>query len=85
MLHHQGLPFVLEAIQMELINWHHDGPLTGNFGIKKIYRLLARKYYWPTLRHDVKAYVKDCDIYLAFKTIQHKPYSDLQSLLLPTY
>ena len=32
------------------------------------------------LCHNVKDYVKKCNIYLALKVVQHKPYDDLQSL-----
>ena len=40
-LHHQGLPFVPEIIQTELISRHHDEPLAGHFGIVK--RLCQRE------------------------------------------
>ena len=76
-LHHLGLPFVPKAIQMELISHHHDNLLDGHFGIEKTRKLLAQKYYWPTFRHDVEAYVKSCDVCLASKAICHKPYNDL--------
>ena len=84
-LHHQGLPFVPEAIRTELISRHHDDLLAGHFGIEKTCKLLARKYYWPTLRHDVKAYVKGCDVCLASKAVRYKPYSNLQLLPIPTH
>ena len=35
--------------------------------------------------HDIKNYVKGCNVYLALKTIRHKPYGDLQSLPVPTH
>ena len=84
-LHHQGLPFVPKAILMELISRHHDDPLAGYFGIKETSKLLAQEYYWPILRHDVKAYVKGCNVCLASKTVCHKPYSDLQLLPVLTH
>ena len=84
-LHHQGLPYVPEIIRTELISRHHDDPLAGHFGIEKTRELVARKYYWPTLRHDVDDYVKGCDVCLASKAVRHKPYGDLQSLPVPTY
>ena len=84
-LHHQGLPFVPEAIRTELISRHHDDPLAGHFGIEKTCELLARKYFWPSLRHDVEAYVKGCDVCLASKAMRHKPYGNLQSLPVPTH
>ncbi len=48
-LHYQGLPYVPKVIHSELISRYHDDPLTGHFGIEKTRKLIARKYYWPTL------------------------------------
>ena len=79
-MHHQGLPYILKIIRIELISRHHDNPLTGYFGIEKTRELVAQKYYWPTLRHDVDNYVKGYNICLASKTLQYKPYGDLQFL-----
>ena len=84
-LHHQGLPFVPEVIRTELISRHHDDPLAGHFGIDKTRELIGRKYYWPSLRKDVEAYVKGCDVCLASKAVRHKPYGDLQALPVPTH
>ena len=84
-LHYQGLPYVPEIIQTELISRYHDNPLAGHFGIKKTHELIARKYYWPTLCHDVEDYVKGYDVCLASKAVWHKPYGDLQSLPVPTH
>ncbi len=85
MLHHQGLPYVPEIVRTELISRHHDDPLAGYFGIDKTRELIARKYYWPTLLRDVEVYVIGCDVYLASKSVRHKPYDNLQSLPVPTH
>ena len=85
MLHHQGLPYVPEIIRIELISRHHNDPLTGYFGIEKTRKLITRKYYWPTLYHDVDNYVKGCNVCLVLKAVQHKPYGNLQSLPVPTH
>ena len=37
------------------------------------------------LRHDVEDYVKGCNICLASKAVQYKPYGNLQSLPVPTH
>ena len=84
-LHHQGLPFVPEVIRTKLISRHHDDPLAGHFDIDKTRELVGRKYYWPSLRKDVEAYVKGCDICLASKAVRHKPYGNLQALPVPTH
>ena len=85
MLYHQGLSYISEIIRTKFISRHHDDLLAGHFEIKKTQKLVARKYYWPTLRRGVKNYVKGCNIYLALKAVRHKPYGDLQSLPVPTH
>ena len=47
--------------------------------------LVARKYYWETLRHNVEVYVRDCDVCLASKTVKHKPYGNLEQLPVPIH
>ena len=84
-LQFQGLPYVPEIIRFEVISCHHNDPLVGHFGIDKTRELVSRKYYWPSLRRDIKSYVRGCDICLASKTIRHKPYGDLQFLPVPTH
>ena len=70
---------------MELISRYYDDPLVTHFGIKKTCEFLARKYYWPTFRHNVEAYVKSCDVCPTSKTVRHKPYSNFQSWPIPTH
>ena len=84
-LQHQGLPFVSEIIQTELISRHHDNLLVRHFGINKTRELISRKYYWSTLRKNVEAYVKGCNVCWASKAVRHKPYSNLQAPPVPTY
>ena len=84
-LHHQRLSFVPETIQTELISQHHNDPLAEHFGINKTNDLVGRKYYWLSLRKDIKAYVKGYDICLGLKTVNYKLFRALQSWLVPTY
>ena len=84
-LHHQGLFYISEIIRTELISKQHDDPLAGHFGIEKTRELVARKYYWETLYHNVEIYVRGCDVCLASKTVRHKPYRILQQLPVPTH
>ena len=74
-----------EAIRIELISHHHNDPLVGHFGINKTRELIGRKYYWASLRKDVKAHVKGCNICLGSKAVRHKPYGYLQALPILTY
>ena len=68
-LYYQGLPYIPEIIRIELISKHHNDLLAGHFSIKKTQELIAQKYYWPTLRHNINNYVKGCDVCLASKAV----------------
>ena len=83
--YHQGLPFILEIIWIELISRHYKNPLIEQFSINKTRELISRKYYWASLRKDVKGYIKGCNVCLALKTVRHKPYSGLQALPVSTH
>ena len=85
MLQYRGLPYVPEIIRSEVISYHYDDSLVGHFGFDKTRELVGRKYYWLSLRKDVENYVKGCDVCLTSKVVRHKPYRDLQSLLVPTH
>ena len=76
---------MLETIRIELISQHYNDSFRGHFDIGKTKTLIGRKYYWPSMQKDDKAYIKGCNVYLSSKTIRHKPYSELQTLPIPTY
>lgn len=84
-LHHQDLPYVPKLIKTQLISRHQNDLLVGPFGIDKTSELVARKYYWETLRHDIEKYIKRCHVFLISKALRHKPYNDLQLLPIPTH
>ncbi len=44
----------------EVLRRHHDDPIAGHFGARRTLDLVARKYYWPGMLRDVKAYTKAC-------------------------
>ena len=69
---------------MELISHYHNNRLADNFGIEKMYKLLMQKYYWPIFCHNIKAYIKGCDIWLGLKAVHSKPCSNLQLLFVLT-
>ncbi len=84
-LHYHGLLYVPKVIRSELISRYHDDSLAGHHSIEKTCKLLVRKYFWQTLQRDVEDYEKRCNVCLAWKTVCHKPYRDLQSLPLSTH
>ena len=66
-LQYQRLTYVPEIIRSEVISRHHNNLLAGHFGINKTRELIGRKYYWSSLRRDVKSYIQGCDVCLTSK------------------
>ena len=77
--------YLPKVICSMLINRYYNNLLVGHFGIKKMQKLIAKKYYRLILQKDVKAYIKGCNIYLASKTVYYKLYNDLELLVISTY
>ena len=75
-LHHQSLFYIPKMIWTEFISKDFDNILPGHFSIKKIHELIAQKYYWPSLCHNVQDYMKECNVYLVLKTVRHKFYGN---------
>lgn len=40
----------------------HDDPLSSHFGCNKTYSRVCSKFYWPSMRADIKKYVYKCEI-----------------------
>ena len=84
-LQFKRLPYIPKIIYSKVISCYHNDSLTEHFGIDKRKELVGRKYYWPSLKKDVKTYVRECDVCLGLKVVRYKLYKDLQSLLIPTH
>ncbi len=86
MLYYQGLSYVPKVICSELSSRYHNYDLLiGHWSIKKTEELIAKNYYWPTLRKNVEAYIKSSDVCLTSKKVCQKLYGDPQSLPILTY
>ena len=48
------------SLRTWLIRDIHCGGMGGHFGVEKSMELLERRYYWPTLKKDVKGFVDGC-------------------------
>jgi hypothetical protein len=47
-------------VRSRLIRLHHEPELAGHLGPARTFERLRQKYYWPTMRRDVDAYIKGC-------------------------
>jgi hypothetical protein len=48
-------------LRADIISYHHDTRLSGHYGENKTIELIRRRYWWPTLRWDVKLYIRGCE------------------------
>ena len=49
------------SLRAWLVRDVHSGGMGGHFGIAKTMELLERKYFWPSLKKDVKKFVDGCE------------------------
>lgn len=55
----------------------YDNLVASYFGINKTERLIAQKYYWLSLKHNIKIFAKACKNRLVCKFVYSKPYRDI--------
>lgn len=61
-----------KALRGHVIAAHHDSVSAGHPGQAKTQELVYRSYWWPSIKKDVKAYVKGCTVCQRSK-IHHQP------------
>ena len=44
-------------LQQKIFIKNYDDPLSGHYGLAKIVKLLLYKYYWLSLRQEIKEYI----------------------------
>lgn len=52
--------YVPDSMKEVVMKEHHDSPLAGHPGVKKTYKLVWRRYWWPSMQDDIKAYIRGC-------------------------
>ncbi|KIH47125.1 integrase core domain protein [Ancylostoma duodenale] len=58
-----------QNLQTKIIAVFHDNPLIGShLGIRKTYKSISSKYFWPKIYNDVAKFVKTCPVCQKVKT-----------------
>lgn len=79
-----GRLFVPENLRSQVIQWGHDSRLACHPGSTRTYNLLAQRFWWPSLRKDVREFVQACPICNQHKSSCQPPAGLLQPLPVPT-
>lgn len=72
-----------ETLRREVVQAHHDSPVTGHPGRWKTLELVTRNYWWPNISRYIANYVKGCDRCNRTKTFPAKPMGKLTPTEIP--
>ncbi len=73
-----GRLYVPQSARARVLQWGHESPLTchpGNF--------LQRRFWWPSIKEDVKVYVEACPVCSQGKVTHQRPQGLLHPLPIP--
>ena len=73
-----------KAIKQSILSESHDSPLSGHVGVAKTTELVTRRFYWPGMHAEIKAYVTSCLPCQSNKPSHQVPMGLLQPLPVPT-
>ncbi|MBW0506055.1 hypothetical protein O181_045770 [Austropuccinia psidii MF-1] len=73
-----------KEIQLNILQKHHDSPLTGHPGQEKTLKLIKRDFYWASMKKFIKDYVSSCQKSSQNKKIHHQKFGLLKPLQIPS-
>ncbi len=66
-----------------MLQLHHDNLIAGHFGTCRTLELVARRYNWPGMLQDLKAYTIACSMCQGISPVQQSLHSMMELLPLP--
>uniref|UniRef100_A0A3B1IBQ3 Gypsy retrotransposon integrase-like protein 1 n=1 Tax=Astyanax mexicanus TaxID=7994 RepID=A0A3B1IBQ3_ASTMX len=75
--------YVPSSVRNHLLHWIHTTPSSGHPGIQRMTDLVSNKFWWPSLRNDVKNFVNDCSVCAQSKSPRQLPAGHLEPLPIP--
>ena len=69
-----------ETLRRGILEKNHDSLYAGHFAIERTYDLLCRKFYWPTMKKDVREYCDSCAVCQGSRVYRGKQAGLLQPL-----
>uniref|UniRef100_A0AAQ4PE48 Gypsy retrotransposon integrase-like protein 1 n=1 Tax=Gasterosteus aculeatus aculeatus TaxID=481459 RepID=A0AAQ4PE48_GASAC len=75
--------FVPAPVRSQVLRWAHESRLSGHPGIRRTIHWLRRKFWWPSLEEDARAYVLACTTCARNKASHRPPMGLLRPLPVP--
>ena len=76
--------FVPENLRSQVLQWGHNSRLACHPGSTRTCHLLTQRFWWPSLRRDVREYVRACPTCNQSKSSNQPPSGLLQPLPVPS-
>ena len=77
--HGSGVFLPTKQLQRQAMHWCHTDMVSGHPGLEKTIELITRRFWWPTLRRDVRSWVGECEVCARAKN----EHTRAKGLLLP--
>ena len=71
------------TLKQKVLALLHGSPLGGHFGYLKTYQRAKKDWFWQGMKHDIKTYVRECDICQRIKSETTRLAGLLQPLHIP--
>lgn len=75
--------FVPSSVRPQVLQWGHSSKLSCHPGSKRTQAFISRRFWWPTMREDVRDFVSACPTCAQNKTSTQPPAGLLQPLSVP--
>lgn len=46
--------------KQQILTAYHNDPTAGHYGMERTQARIAKSFFWPTMRRDIRAYVAKC-------------------------
>ena len=79
-----GCLFVPDDLRSQVILWAHNSNLACHPGSHRTCHLIAQRFWWPSLRKDVREFIRACPTCNQNKSSSQPPAGLLQPLPVPT-
>ncbi|KAL0146466.1 hypothetical protein M9458_058229 [Cirrhinus mrigala] len=78
-----GLLFVPCHLRSKVLQWAHTSPPSGHPGATRTCKLIQKKFWWPKLQKEVRAFVAACSVCAQNKDPRTHPHGLLHPLPVP--
>lgn len=71
-------------LRQDILFQHHDVDICAHLGMDKTLELIDRTFFWPSIKADVREYIRSCPLCQANKSTNRHPIGLLQPLATPS-